>query len=99
MSKIIDITDKLNFDGNPKLKIKDVEIEINSDATTMLKIMGLLGENDEPGPKEVLKMYELMFEASERKKIEKLKLNFMDFTSIIFSAIELIQGEDNAAGE
>lgn len=99
MSKIIDITDKLNFDGNPKLKIKDAEIEINSDATTMLKIMGLLGENDEPGPKEVLKMYELMFAASERKKIEKLKLNFTDFTSIIFSAIELIQGEDNAVGE
>lgn len=99
MSKIIDITDKLDFDGNPKLKIKDEEVEINSDATTMLKLMGVLGENDNPGPKEILEMYNLMFASSERKKIEKLKLNFKDFTSVIFIAIGLIQGEDNSQGE
>ena len=35
MGKIIDITDKLSFDGNPKLKIKDNELEVNADAPTM----------------------------------------------------------------
>lgn len=99
MAKVIDITDKLNFEGNPKLKIKDEEIEINSDAATMLKLMGVLGENDDPGPKEVLEMYNLMFNPSERKKIEKLKLNFEDFTNVIFIAIGLIQGEDDTQGE
>lgn len=99
MAKVIDITDKLDFEGNPKLKIKDEEIEINADATTMLKLMGVLGENDDPGPKEVLEMYNLMFNPSERKKIEKLKLNFEDFTNVIFIAIGLIQGEDDTQGE
>ena len=43
MSRVVDITDKLNFEENPKLKIKNTEIEINSDAPTMLKIMQTVG--------------------------------------------------------
>lgn len=39
MSKVIDITEKLNFEENPKLKIKDAEIEVNTDATTVLTLM------------------------------------------------------------
>lgn len=99
MAKVIDITDKLDFEGNPKIKIKEEEIEINADATTMLKLMGALGKIDKPGPKEVLEMYELIFNPSERKKIQKLKLNFEDFTNVIFIAIGLIQGEDDTQGE
>ncbi len=66
--KIVDITDKLSFDENPKIKLKDTEVEVNGDAATMLKIMGLLGDNENPGPKEVMAMYELMFSAADRKK-------------------------------
>lgn len=32
MSKIIDITDKLNFEEKPIIKVKDVEIKANNDA-------------------------------------------------------------------
>lgn len=98
MAKIIDITEKLDFDGNPKINIKNTEIEVNSDATTMLKIMGLLGERENPGPKEVLDMYELMFSAKERSKVEKLKLNFKDFETLVYTAISLVSGE-NSQGE
>lgn len=94
MSKIIDITDKLDFDGNPKIKIKNQEIEVNADASTMLKIMGVLGDKDEPGPKEVMDMYNLMFDPPERKKIEKMNLRFKDFTMVVYTAIGLIQGDD-----
>ena len=52
MAKIVDITDKLSFDGNPKLVIKGKELEVNADAPTMLKVMGLL-RNDDPGVQEV----------------------------------------------
>lgn len=48
MAKIVDITDKLSFDENPKLVIKGKELEVNADAPTMLKVMGLL-RNDDPG--------------------------------------------------
>ena len=36
--KIVDITEKLSFDENPVLKIKDVTVEVNSDAATVLKL-------------------------------------------------------------
>ena len=95
MAKIVDITEKLDFDGNPKIKIKNAEIEINADAPTMLKIMGILGDADKPGAKEVMEMYELMFSEKERSKIEKLKLNFKDFTTLVYTAIDLVQGGES----
>ena len=37
MAKVLDITEKLSFEGNPRLKIKGRELEVNADAPTMLK--------------------------------------------------------------
>lgn len=94
MAKIVDITDKLNFDENPKLKINGKELEVNADATTVLKIMGVLGDVNEAGPKEIIKMYELIFREKERKEIDKLKLNFKDFQTLVQAAISLVVGEE-----
>ena len=44
MSKIVNITEKLELDGNPFLLIKDEKLEVNADAATMLKLMGKYGE-------------------------------------------------------
>ena len=44
MAKVIDITDRLSFEESPKLVIKGQEIGVNTDAPTMLKVMGLMGE-------------------------------------------------------
>lgn len=93
MAKVIDITEKLSFDTAPTIKTGDVEIKVNTDAATMLKIMGVLSDIDSPGPKEIIKMYNLMFEESERQKIERLKLNFTDFRTLIYTAISLVTGE------
>ena len=68
--KIVDITEKLNFDENPVLKVKNVTIEVNSDAATVLKIMGLFSKGT--SAKEVLAVYELIFNEKDRKKIDKL---------------------------
>ncbi len=69
MSKIVDITDKLAFDENPKLVIKGKELEVNADAATVLKIMGILGDGDNVQPSDVVKMYELIFGDTVRKLI------------------------------
>ncbi|MCB6610190.1 hypothetical protein V3C10_04325 [[Clostridium] symbiosum] len=98
MSKIVDITDKLSFDGNPKLVIKGKELEVNADAPTMLKVMGLMGGED-PGTKEILDTYELMFSEKSKKEIEKLKLNFTDLITVVQEAVALIIGEDEQPGE
>lgn len=93
MAKVIDITDKLTFDGNPLLMIKDKKLEVNADAPTMLKVMGLMG-NGEPGPKEIVDMYEMMFPEKSQKEIEKMKLNFSDLVTVVEAAVGLIINTD-----
>ena len=96
MAKVIDITEKLNFDENPRIKIKSVEIEVNADASTVLKIMQTSGK---PEAKAIPEMYELLFGESERKKIEKLKLKFKDFSALIEAAMDSAVGADDSMGE
>lgn len=100
MAKVVDITEKLVFEENPKIRIKDTEIEVNSDAPTVLKIMGMMkGENFEEN---VVEAYELLIPAKERKKLEKMKLSFKNLTSIIETAMLLASGtykEEPAPGE
>lgn len=96
MAKIIDITEKLTFDENPKIKIRDVEVEVNSDAVTVLKMMQASGKAESESIPEI---YELLFAEKERTKIEKLNLKFKDFTRLIRSAMQCITGEDEPVGE
>lgn len=98
MSKIIDITEKLTFDGNPSLVIKGKHLEVNADAPTMLKVMGLMG-GTEPGVNEILETYDLMFPEKSKKEIEKLKLGFNDLIVVVQEAVGLIIGEDEQPGE
>lgn len=97
MAKIVNITDKLSFDENPKLVIKDVEYEVNADATTMLEIMGLFGNKSDT--EAAMAAYEKMFSEKDRKKIEKMKLPFKDLMVVISSAMDLVRGEDEDQGE
>ena len=66
MAKKVDITEKLSFDGNPVLVVKGHDLEVNADAATVLKVMGVLGE--ESTPKQVLDMYNLIFPDKTRER-------------------------------
>ena len=92
MGKVIDITDKLNFEESPRIKIKDIEVRLNDDATTMLKVMQKMGGKTTPA--DIAEMYEMLIPESDRKKIDKLKLNFTDFQTVVKSAISAITGTD-----
>ena len=59
--------------------------------------MGLVGGN--PGPKEIVAMYDLMFLEKARKELDKLKLTFDDLVTVINAAVSLITGEDSEQGE
>lgn len=93
MSKVIDITEKLNFEENPKIKVGKKEYEVNADATSMLQVMQLLGDVDNITPKDIISIYDILFSKEEREKINKLKLKFSDFTTLVMSAIEVVTGE------
>ena len=45
MSKLIDITDKLNFEEKPSVRVKNVDLAINNDAVSMLKVAALFEDN------------------------------------------------------
>lgn len=44
MAKVVNITDKLEFDVDPTLVIGNLKVRVRSDAETMLKLMGTLSK-------------------------------------------------------
>ena len=98
MARVVDITDKLTFDGNPSLKIKGKLLEVNADAPTMLKVMGVLSRED-PGPNEIMEAYNLILPEKSRKEIEKLKLGFQDLLIVVQAGGGLVTGGDESQGE
>ena len=96
MSKIIDITNKLNFEDKPIIKIKDVEVKANNDAVTMLKVVAIFdGENKEMKVSDILTVYNMLFDDENKTKIESLNLTMNDFTTLIMESAQLlINGND-----
>lgn len=95
MSKIIDITNKLNFDERPKLVIKGAEIEVNNDAISFIKTVALFDSEDGVKTSDILSALELLFDKKSREKIAKLHLSFADLSTLIRTATELIADEDS----
>ena len=98
MSKLIDITDKLNFEEKPSVRVKNVDLAINNDAVSMLKVAALF-EDGNGKSKDVIEMYHLLFDESEREKIEKLKLNMHDVNALISESAKIATGDLTDEGE
>jgi hypothetical protein len=98
MAKRRDITEKLSFDENPCLTIKGKDIEVNADAPTVLKAMGIFTSED-TGADDIATIYDLIFPEKSKKKLEALKPSFNDLIIIIEEAIMLITEEETATGE
>lgn len=105
MAKRIDITDKLNFEEKPVIVIKGKEIEVNDDASTVLKIMSMIGNDEskddesEVTLKALTEMAEMLFTKQGKKNLDSLHLNFMDYSMVIETAMNLITGDDSEVGE
>lgn len=107
MRKSMDITEKLELDGNPCLVIQGEELEVNADAATMLKVMGMFANNQDDNDQDdvvkktqaTLNMYDLLFPEKSKKLIEKKKLSFTDLNRVIEAAVDLIAGSNEPAGE
>lgn len=98
MAKIIDITEKLSFEENPKLVIKGKQYEVNADAKTVLRIMGLV--SGETSPEQLVEAFDLVFTKTAKKHLEELHLQFADYQTVVLAAINLIVGsEDTETGE
>lgn len=94
MKKVVDITDKLEFNGNPVIKIRDVELEINTDAKTMLQIMGVFDTETEI--KAALKSADMLFGTKGMKKLESLNLSIKDFMAVIQTSVSVAIGNEDS---
>lgn len=97
--KKIDITEMLELDGNPHLTFKGEEIEVNTSAAVMLKILAMAENTTMSENQKTMKAYELIFSEESRKMMES-ELSFKDLKAIIKKAMELVRGdEDDDKGE
>ncbi|MCD8025360.1 MAG: hypothetical protein LUF33_00045 [Clostridiales bacterium] len=101
MSKIIDITDKLNFEEKPIIKVKDVKVTANNDAVTMLKVIAIFGDSGKSiEASDILKLYNLLFDKENQRKIDSLKLSMQDFSTLIIETAQgIISDEQPDEGE
>lgn len=97
MAKVVDITEKLNFEERPEIIIKGTHIKVNNSAETMLKIMGNFNNKDEV--EAVIDSISVLFDKKEKEKLDKLKLNFKDYMTVVTTAMNIIRGEDDDQGE
>ena len=88
-----DITEKMNFEDNPTITIKDTEIEVNATAETVLKLIDL-SDKAEDNFDMMTKAYPLIFSKKDQKKINDLKLNAHDFGVLLQTAMSLAIGSD-----
>lgn len=95
MSKIIDITNKLNFEEKPKILVKGTEIEVNNDAISFIKAIALFDSENDISSSDILSVLELLFDEENREKIAKLHLSFVDLSTLIRTATDLIADEDS----
>ena len=98
MAKVVDITDKLTFDGNPCLMINGENLEVNADAPTMMKVINVT-RNGGTSEENMNELYELVFPEKSRKVIDSLKLLVPDWMTVIQEAIKLITGDITGQGE
>lgn len=94
MARKVDITEKLSFDSNPTLIIRNQEIVIKADAPTVFKIMDIIGNGNNTTPADIAKVYEYIFMPETKKQIEELGLNFSDLMIVIEEAIQLVIGNE-----
>lgn len=98
MSRAVDITEKLSFESNPELVIKGKHLEVNADAPTLLKVMGLM-EKESPSISDINTAFEMLFPEKARKEVGKLGLKIPDWMILVQEAITLVTGAGENQGE
>lgn len=98
MSKVIDITDKLTFEENPVIRVKDVEIELNADA---LDIIEVLKASKTATMAESFDLFfdKILASPEDVEKVKSLKLKFKEMNELMGKCIKTIIGSDDEGEE
>lgn len=98
MGKVVDITEKLNFQENPVMQVGDLKVEVNADAETMIRLIGVFSNKSEL--EAVGEAMNLIFKEEDVEKICSMERNGKKLTgkslvTIVQEAVELVMGEDS----
>ena len=89
--KNYNLTEKLDFDGNPTITIKDETIEVKADAMNVLEVLASAEKSDA----EFVKTgFELLFSEEDKEKIKSFKFKTKDFVKVIRTAFSLAMGNN-----
>lgn len=89
---VYNLTEKLKFDQDPILQIKDVKLTIKSDAEIVLQLLDVLhGKGEIAGATEALR---LLLSPADQKKLAGLHLKTPDYVVVMKAAVDLALGED-----
>lgn len=89
---VYDLTEKLRFDDDPVLIIRNTRLTVRSDAETVLKLMDVLREQGETaGAKEAV---ELLLSPEDCEKLSGLGLKLDDYIAVVKAAVQLALGAD-----
>ena len=85
-------TDKLKFDENPQIKIKDTVLTVKADAETVQTLMDIVATKGET--EATIEAVNLLFSPKDIKALNSLKLSMADYITVISTATSLAVGED-----
>ena len=86
------LTDKLNFNDDPQIAIKDIVITVKSDAVTVLKLMDVVKNSSEV--EGAVSIMDLLLSAEDKAKVESLNLKISDYIKVAETIIDLALGND-----
>lgn len=86
------LTEKMKFDQDPVITIKDIEVSVKSDAETVLELLDVIENKGEMAA--LSQCLDLLFSPADQKKIKRLGLKMDDFVLLIQTATALAVGED-----
>ena len=96
MGRKYDITEKLTFAPSPVVVIKGEELQLDDSVGTVLKLMSRIGNGTGMTTEDIIASAELLFGKDGMKKLDKLKLGFNDFTTVIMECANIIVGGDES---
>ena len=86
------LTDKLKFNDDPQIAIKDKVITVKSDAVTVLKLLDVVKQTGEV--EGAVSIMDLLLSEEDKAKVDSLNLKISDYIMVAETIIDLALGND-----
>ncbi len=86
------LTDKLKFNDDPQIAIKDKVITVKSDAVTVLKLLDVVKSVGEI--EGAVSIMDLLLSEEDKAKVDSLNLKISDYIMVAETIIDLALGND-----